>query len=213
MPRQRITKEILLECAYNLVKEKGFFSLSAKSLALAAHCSVQPIYSYFTNMDELKDYIYQKAGTEYKEFLEQRTGTELREKEKNPAIRYGSSHILFASQFPHLFFLLFQQTQAINLAAKLPHGLEGQFCLEILENNITLAFDHFEKEAAQGFFLFVHGTACALHSGLVKMDISLLDTFLKTQYLYLTKHNHSAEKKETSYSNSCFRGFDYPFDK
>ena len=109
MPRQRITKEILLECAYNLVKEKGFFSLSAKSLALAAHCSVQPIYSYFTNMDELKDYIYQKAGTEYKEFLEQRTGTELREKEKNPAIRYGSSHILFASQFPHLFFFFFNR--------------------------------------------------------------------------------------------------------
>ena len=68
--------------------------------------------------------------------------------------------------------------------------------MEILENNITLAFDRFEKEAAQGFFLFVHGTACALHSGLVKMDISLLDTFLKTQYLYLTKHNNSAEKKE-----------------
>lgn len=53
MPRQRITKEFLLEQAYCLVKEQGMDAVSAKALARLAKCSVQPIYSYYANMDEL----------------------------------------------------------------------------------------------------------------------------------------------------------------
>lgn len=217
MPRQRINKEILLDQAYDIVKCRGIFALSAKSLSQAASCSVQPIYSYFENMDELKDYVYQRAGKEYQKFLIE-TVALLREKYKgeSAALFNGMAHILFADQLPHLFFLLFQQTLSTAISTMLPHISEGQVCVEWLVQRIGETFEEKERDMAQGFFLFIHGTACAVHSGLVKMDMSLLISFLKHQYLHVRSSVHVRTNPENSLqqkknklesSYSCFRGF------
>ena len=188
MPRQRITKEFLLEQAYCLVKEQGMDAVSAKSLARLAKCSVQPIYSYYTNMDELKDQIYRKAGMEYRDFLEKngRRETAAERKAGNAAVAIGMAHVLFAVRAPHLFFLLFQQTQSVLLETMLPHFSEGQVCMEELEGRILGGFSDHETEVAQGFLLFVHGTACMLHSGLAKLDLPRLETLLTHQYQRLS---------------------------
>lgn len=218
MPRQRITKEFLLEQAYCLVKEQGMDAVSAKALARLAKCSVQPIYSYYANMDELKDQIYRKAGMEYREFLEKngRRETANERNAGNAAVSLGMAHVLFAVRAPHLFFLLFQQTQSVLLATMLPHFSEGQVCMEELEGRIRGCFSEHETEAAQGFLLLVHGTACMLHSGLAKLDLPRLETLLTHQYQRLSaggreglrtdvtsKEAHSA----SSAPYSWFRGF------
>ena len=53
-PKQIITKEIILEAAFKITREMGFENVNARSLAKALGCSTQPIYSRYTNMDELK---------------------------------------------------------------------------------------------------------------------------------------------------------------
>ena len=60
-PRKQITKEQIIEKAYELVSIHGFHNLSARILASEMGCSTQPIYISFQNMNELKDCLAKKA--------------------------------------------------------------------------------------------------------------------------------------------------------
>ena len=54
MSKQRITKEMIVEVAFQLAREGGFDKMIVKNIASKLKCSVQPIYSYCSNMDGLK---------------------------------------------------------------------------------------------------------------------------------------------------------------
>jgi len=54
MSKQRITKEMIVEVAFQLAREGGFDKMIVKNIASKLNCSVQPIYSYCSNMDGLK---------------------------------------------------------------------------------------------------------------------------------------------------------------
>ena len=55
MPKQRITREMILDVAFKLAKDNGFEQVVLKNIADEIECSVQPIYSYFSNMETLKE--------------------------------------------------------------------------------------------------------------------------------------------------------------
>lgn len=46
MPKQRITKEMVVEAAFEIAREQGMEQVVVKSIAARLNCSVQPIYSY-----------------------------------------------------------------------------------------------------------------------------------------------------------------------
>ena len=54
MPRQKITKEMIVEAAFELVRDGGMEQVLVKNIAEKLGCSVQPIYSYCSNMEGLK---------------------------------------------------------------------------------------------------------------------------------------------------------------
>ena len=43
MPKQRITKEMILEVAFKLARERGYEQVVVKNIAAEMGCSVQPI--------------------------------------------------------------------------------------------------------------------------------------------------------------------------
>ena len=43
MPKQKITKEMILDAAFTLLRTKGHEAVNARSIASQAGCSVQPI--------------------------------------------------------------------------------------------------------------------------------------------------------------------------
>ena len=43
-PRQKITKEMILEATFRLTREHGFEQVNARSLAAELGCSTQPIF-------------------------------------------------------------------------------------------------------------------------------------------------------------------------
>ena len=62
MPRNYLfTREQIVENGLNLVREKGFESLTARSLGERMNSSSKPIFSLFKNMDELKQEIISEA--------------------------------------------------------------------------------------------------------------------------------------------------------
>lgn len=55
MPAKRIiTREMIIEKALEIAKEKDFSFINARLLAKELNCSTQPIYWSFKNMDDLK---------------------------------------------------------------------------------------------------------------------------------------------------------------
>lgn len=53
MPRQKISKEQILEATYQMALEHGLHSVNARSIAARCGVSVGSIYNYYPSMDEL----------------------------------------------------------------------------------------------------------------------------------------------------------------
>lgn len=47
MPKQRITKEMVVEAAFEIVKTGGMKQITVKTIEEKIGCLVQPIYSYW----------------------------------------------------------------------------------------------------------------------------------------------------------------------
>ena len=60
-PKQRITREMILERSFAMFSREGMEAVNARSVAKALNCSTQPIFSYFSGMEDLKNALEQKA--------------------------------------------------------------------------------------------------------------------------------------------------------
>ena len=59
-PKVKITKDAILKSAFNLTRKYGLDYVTAKSIAKDLHCSTQPIYWVFENMENLRKEIVMK---------------------------------------------------------------------------------------------------------------------------------------------------------
>ena len=51
--KEIISKDGLLDSAFNMIRESGFSELTARKLAAFAGCSTQPIFRNFENMEKI----------------------------------------------------------------------------------------------------------------------------------------------------------------
>lgn len=100
-PKARITKEMIIEAAFQLVRENGIESVNARTVSERLHCSTQPIMYCFKTIEEMKAAVYEKADLYHSEFL-------MNTDEDNPLMGIGLNYIRFAVQEKNLFILLFQ---------------------------------------------------------------------------------------------------------
>lgn len=57
-PKQKITKEMILEKSYELVKTNGIEIVNSRNIAKLLSCSTQPIFSQFPLMEKLRKEVY-----------------------------------------------------------------------------------------------------------------------------------------------------------
>ena len=100
-PKNKFTKEEMIEAALRVVQEKGIDSLTAKTIADELGTSTRPIFTSFGSMDEVKQAVYEAAVRVYDSY------TEAGLKEKIPFPEVGKSYIRFAQEEPELYRLLF----------------------------------------------------------------------------------------------------------
>ena len=65
----KITKEMILNTAFEIAREKGFEKISNRELAKKMNCSIRPIYYQFENVEELNKELYKKIERYFYEFL------------------------------------------------------------------------------------------------------------------------------------------------
>ena len=60
-PKQKFTKEDIVEAAFSIVREQGWEALSQRSIAQKLNASIGPIYSYLKSMTHLEEAVIEKA--------------------------------------------------------------------------------------------------------------------------------------------------------
>lgn len=58
--KKTITRDQILDAAYNVVAKSGFTRFTARNIAAEMNCSTQPIYLEFKNMEDLKNEVIKK---------------------------------------------------------------------------------------------------------------------------------------------------------
>lgn len=113
MPKQKITKEMVVEAAFELAREQGLENMMVKNLAEKLGCSVQPIYSYCRSMDGLLQDVYQRSEGFMREYLAEHV-------DKEDYFRStGHAYIRLAKEEPNLFkmFILHQREKIATMDA------------------------------------------------------------------------------------------------
>ena len=97
MPRQRITKEMVVDAAFELARSGGMEQVMVKNIAKRLGCSVQPIYSYCKNMDGLRQDVTNKVGQFVKRYAAEHMNPE------DPFRSTGHAYVRLAEEEPYLF--------------------------------------------------------------------------------------------------------------
>lgn len=100
-PKQRITREMILERSFEMFCREGMDVVNARSVAKALNCSTQPIFSYFSGMEDLKNALEEKA----KELFSQ--AMEVEDLPGDPIVNVCCAYTRFAAEQPFLFKHLF----------------------------------------------------------------------------------------------------------
>lgn len=157
--KELITKDKILNTAFELARTDGIESVTARKLAAQIGCSTQPIFRVYSNMNELYTEIYEKAveafGDYYANFKSDVT---------TPFIHLGLVYINYAKDERKLFQLLFQSES------------RGERSLyELLNGKVGAVSKEINRAAAEGcknpsglfmkMWIFIHGCACMEQTG------------------------------------------------
>lgn len=105
-PKVKVTKEAILNGAIEIVREKGIGGVNARDLASALGCSVQPLFSNFHNMDQLKQALLERVEALYDDQMQ--SGIE---RHPIPFLGMGFAYIDFAKTEKNLFKFLFMSDE------------------------------------------------------------------------------------------------------
>lgn len=109
MPKQRITKEMVVDAAFAIARQKGIENVLVKSIAKELGCSVQPIYSYCENMEGLREAVGNRARAFIREYVAAHLDR------NDPFRSTGQAYIQLAKAEPHILkIFLAQQRRNIS---------------------------------------------------------------------------------------------------
>lgn len=179
-PKVRITKELIVTTALDLVRKEGPQSLNARNLALALSCSTQPIFSNFATMEDLRDAVSKQGEILFNEFVAREMSTGLYPEYK----AYGMAYIRFAKEERELFKLFFMCDrfgEPVPEDASLTLKMEGLVQDNTGLNTTDSKLFHLEM------WMYVHGIATLFATGFLDLDWELVGKMITDSYQGLRK--------------------------
>ena len=100
--KESITRQMILDTAFEMAREEGLANITARHVAERANCSTQPIFRSFASMDELTDEVYQRAVAFFQNYY-----AVYPRLERMPFCNLGMAYLAFAREEKELFRMLF----------------------------------------------------------------------------------------------------------
>ena len=184
-PRERVSKEQVLNTAFRMTRENGFEELTARKLAEQLNSSTQPIFRAYANMDMLKRDLFFKSTEFFSDYM-------LSKKSKSQPLylSMGMAYIDLAQRERHLFKLIasiddygtdeireFLQGENSELPDKLPDTgeMDGKQ----------------KRELFRMIWMFTHGVATLVTAKRVNMTENEIRKLLMKAYEgFLNTYDH-----------------------
>ena len=184
-PRERVSKEQVLNTAFRMTRENGFEELTARKLAEQLNSSTQPIFRAYANMDMLKKDLFFKSTEFFSDYmLSKKSGSQPQ------YLSMAMAYIDLAQRERHLFKLIasiedygtdeireFLQGENSELPDKLPNTGE--------------MYGKQKRELFRMIWIFTHGVATLVTAKRVNMtDNEIRKLLMKAYEGFLDTYDH-----------------------
>ena len=172
-PKTKVTKDMIVHAAVEVVRQNGFESMNARTVAGQLHCSTQPVMYHFSTIDSLKRAAYAEADHIHAEYLMNISP------EQDPILGIGLNYIRFAVEEPQLFRFLFQSGYAGE--SNLPDMIDSEELepvLAAMQEGAGLDMKK-TKDVFLTIALFAHGYASIIANNALEYDETLIAEHLE----------------------------------
>ena len=173
----KISKDMILNAAFDIVRDHGIEKLSNRELANKLKCSIRPIYYQFENVEELQKELYTKIEKYFYKFLLDNMNNEI-PKYKQVGINY----IKFAKKEKKLFQTLFMSE--VGLTPNVFVSKEGDDYKEIekfIKISTNLKGDDI-KDFHTKMWIFCHGIATLVANNTISLTDSQIEKLLSYEF-------------------------------
>lgn len=190
-PKSKFTRDEIVTVALQIVREKGMDALTARDLADALDSSSRPIFTMFSNMEELQGEVIQAARKVYHHYIE--IGLQ-----ESPAFRgVGIQYIRFACEESILFHLLFMNERGVALDLDTILSMIDQdygLILKSLEDAYQI-YGERSKRLYQHLWIYTHGIAVLSASNVCSFQPEEITTLLTEVFQSLLKSVKAGDLK------------------
>ena len=172
-PKAKVTAEMVVGAAVEVVRQSGFESINARTIAGQLHCSTQPVMYHFSTIDSLKKTAYKRVDQLHTEYL---MNTPLGQ---DPILGIGLNYVRFAVEEPQLFRFLFQSGYAEeNSLLEMVDSEELVPVLEAMREGAGLSLQK-TRNVFITVALFAHGYASIIANNHLEYDEKLIAEHLE----------------------------------
>lgn len=176
-PKPKITKEMVIDAAFEIARETGAENINARTVAKKLSCSTQPVMYHFSTIEALKKAAYDKSNAYHTQYLLSRPNPQ-----ESMMLCIGLNYIRFAMEESHLFRFLFQSGFAAeNSLLEMINSQELTPILSVMQGAMKLSMQQ-TKEVFLTLALFVHGYASILAGNSLEYDEELIKLHLQRVY-------------------------------
>lgn len=189
-PKARFTKQEIADAALQIYREEGLGALTSRNLAQKLGSSACPIFTVFSNMEEVRSAMVDTAKATYKGYVDKGLAQDI------PFRGVGQQYVQFAMDEPRLFQLLFmgesQSAPSIRTALPMLDENYGQILSSITANHLVT--EEQAKELYQHLFVYTHGIACLCATKTCHFSGQEIENMMSEIFLSLLKNAEQLEK-------------------
>ena len=199
-PKAKITKEMIIDAAFEITRESGIERVNARTVSEKLGCSTQPVMYYFKKIEDIKSAVWKKTDDFHTEYV-------MNIQSNEPMMDIGMNFIRFAATEKNLFRLLFQSDGLVEKeVTDMVWTGSASPMLEVL-----MKTDHVDLDGARSIFstigFYVHGFASLLANNSMEYNEESARVMLKRVGIgarYAAKHSELVNQ-ETNFSEDSFR--------
>lgn len=176
-PKAKVTREMIIDAAFEIVRETGMENINARTVANKLNCSTQPVMYHFATIEELKRAVYTKVDRYHSEYL-----MKIEDPQEGIMLGIGLNYIRFAIREPNLFRFLFQSGYAVeNSLLEMIDSEELEPILLAMQEAMEMSEEQ-TKEVFVTIALFVHGYASIIANNSLAYDEEVVASHLERAY-------------------------------
>lgn len=178
MPKNiKISKEMILDSAFEIIREYGIEKLSNRELATKLKCSIRPIYYQFANVEELQKELYSKIEKYFYKFLLDNMIEGIPQYKQ-----VGINYIKFAKKEKKLFQTLFMSELGLTPNAFISKVGDDYKKIEKLIKISANLKDNDIKEFHTKMWIFCHGIATLVANDTICLTDNQIEELLSYEF-------------------------------